>query len=132
VDAGGCVRGVRKFGGLRGTLLEVDILLIVHKGWNGGRRMVGSGLEDCSGWGEGLVRRNIPLVQTVYILLFVVHGHGICTGMDDERSMANQLPGSDVLFGRVPVAGVGKVGGSEILPMEDKDKVGRPAVGIES
>ena len=49
----------------------------------GGRwrwRILGCGLEDSFGLGEGLVRKNIPLIQTIYILLLARHGQEFAQG----------------------------------------------------
>ena len=42
-----------------------------------------SGLEGCSGLGGGFARGNVPLIQSVYILLFV--GRELAKLAPDER-----------------------------------------------
>lgn len=55
---------INELGGLRGSLVVVDVLLLVHdKRWDGGGEE-DSGLEGCVGLGEGKVRRNVPPIGT--------------------------------------------------------------------
>ena len=98
VCAGVYVPCILELEGLGGTLLEVVVLLIMHRKSRGGLRG-DSGLEDCSGLGGGVVRKNIPLIQTTYILL-AGREHESAQGAHDQRSMAKGRCGQQTLESR--------------------------------
>ena len=89
--------------GLGGTLLEVAVLLIMHRKSRGGLRG-DIGLEDCSGLGGGVVRKNIPLIHTTYILL-AGREHESAQGVHDRRSMAKGRCSQKTLESRRVVVG---------------------------
>ena len=65
--------------------------------------------------------KNVPLIQRVYILLFVGHGHEPTQDGRRKNTMGRQPPGSvDVRLVVLFVPGVRKVVGREILPKKDK------------
>jgi len=91
----------------------------------GGR---GTRLEDCSGLGGGVVR-NIPLIQTTYILPLDGREHGSAQGYNPRPKdyAVDKLKGVDVLLVMIPAPAVRKVDGNHNLLIGEK--VGPPRLG---